>query len=196
MTQQTTFKEIPEIKAYKELKIQIEAGQRKLTETETKLTNMKSSINELEGKISESELNKQKNMERFALGEISQSEMNKAKKLHLEVVQEYNDTKELIDIIESSIEKQKRIVLELQRKMITTSSEVWNRIADEFQKKLEVSVGETAKFLWVAMLSTNHHCRSICPHELPERLRIFATPERDEAAKLREALWNEFVGAD
>ena len=61
MTQQTTFKEIPEIKAYKELKIQIEAGQRKLTETETKLTNMKSSINELEGKISESELNKQKN---------------------------------------------------------------------------------------------------------------------------------------
>ncbi len=196
MTQKTTFKEIPEIKAYKELKIQIEAAQRKLTETETKLTNMKSSINELEGKISESELNKQKNMERFALGEISQSEMNKAKKLHLEAVQEYNDTKELVEITESVIEKQKKILLNLQREMLTTSSAVWHKIADEFQKKLESSVGETAKSLWVAMMSTNHHCRQIRPFELPERLRIFATPERDEVTKLQEKLWNEFVEED
>lgn len=193
MSKQTTFKEIPEIKAYKELKIQIEAEQRKLTETETKLTNMKSSIKELEGKISESELNKQKNMERFALGEISQSELNKAKKQHLEAVQEYNDTKELVEIMESVIEKQKKILLNLQREMLTTSSAVWDKIADEFQKKLEASVGETAKFLWVAMMSANHHNRPIRPHELPERVRIFATPERDEVTKLQEKLWNEFV---
>lgn len=193
MARQTTDKEIQEVKTYKELKYRLESEQKKLADMENKLVNMKNDIKELEGKISESELTKQKNMERFALDEISQSELNKAKKLHLEAVQEYNDTKELIDIIESSIEKQAKVVLELQRNMIDASSEVWNRIADEFQKKLEASVGETVKSLWVAMLSANHHCRLIRPFELPERLRIFGTPERDEVTKLQEKLWNAFV---
>lgn len=193
MAKQTTNNEIPEVKTYKELKNRFETEQKKLADMENKLVGMKNSIKESEGKISESELTKQKNMERFALDEISQSELNKAKKFHLEVVQEYNDTKELIGIIELSIEKQSKVVLELQRGMIATSSKVWNRIADEFQKKLEASVGETVKSLWAAMLGSNHHYRWINPFELPERLRVFGTPERDEVTKLQEKLWNEFV---
>ncbi len=111
MAKQTAFKEIPEIKAYKELQVQIEAEQRKLSEIKLKLVNMKNSSKELEGKISEGELNKQENMEQFALGEISQGELNKSKKQHLEAVQEYNDAKKLVEITESAIEKQKKILL-------------------------------------------------------------------------------------
>lgn len=188
-----TVKEIPEIKTYKELKSRVETERRKLSEMENKLAGMRNTIKELEGKISESELTKQKNMERFALGEIPQSELNKAKKLHLEAIQEYNDTKELIDIIASSIQKQTKVVLEVQRDAIAASSKVWNRMADKFQKELEASVGDTVKSLWVAMLNASHHCRSIMPHELPERLRIFGTPERDAIAEMKETLWNEFV---
>jgi predicted nucleic acid-binding Zn-ribbon protein len=191
-----SIKEMPEVKAYKELKNQVDAEQKKLKDHEERLEKLRADLRKQEERVSKAESKKRMSLEKFAINEATQEEVNKAKRECLEALQECNDTRELITFLEQSVKKQKDVVAQLPQKIHTTKIAVWDKIAERLQGELETAIGDRAKLLWVAMLNTGHHARPMEPQYLPERLRVVATPHRDEITELGNKLWNEFVGAE
>ncbi|MCR4291304.1 MAG: hypothetical protein NUV76_00340 [Candidatus Kuenenia sp.] len=196
MVKQTLSKELSEVKNYKELKSQLKADHEKLAATQERLTKLEKTARELYNKQSQNELEKKKAIERFALDEISSEVLDKIKKRCREESEECHDTMEIIEATKGIIKKQEDALSRLDNKIRNSFPEIWSKIADEFQKQLEASVGETVKLLWVAMLNEAPHQRCISPNGIPERFRIFATPEREEIVTLQEKLWEKFVGND
>ncbi|MCF6147335.1 MAG: hypothetical protein E3K37_01615 [Candidatus Kuenenia sp.] len=195
MAKQTTPNELPEVKKYRELKGQMEIEQKKLSEAEDELTKLNTRLKELEAEDSKIGLKKKAALERHASNEISLSELKSEVRKHfINTTQEQNDTKELIDVVETVIEKQKDTLLQLQQQIRDISNAIWGRIADVYQKKLENAIGDTANFLWVAMRNANPHVSPFRSHELPEGLKKLATPDQPECENLRKKLWSEFVG--
>jgi len=187
------IKEIPEVKAYKELKTQVDAEQKKLKEVEERLEKLRTDLRKQEERVSKAESKKRVSLEKFAINEATQEEVNKAKRECLEVLQERDDTRELITFLEASVKKQRDVAAQLPQKIHATKIAVWDKIAEILKGQLETAIGDRVKLLWVAMLNTGHHTRPMEPQYLPERFRVIATPHRDEITALQEKLWNEFV---
>lgn len=190
------IKETPEIKAYKELKTQVDTEQKKLKDLEERLETLRTDLRKQEERVAKAESKKRASLEKFAINEATQEEINKTKRECLEALQERDDTRELIAFLEDSVKKQTDVAAQLPQKIHATKKAVWDNIAEVLQGQLETAVGDRAKLLWVAMLNTGHHTRPMEPQSLPERFRVIATPHRDEIPELGNKLWNEFVGAD
>lgn len=190
------IKEMPEVKEYKELKTQVDTEQKKLKDLEERLEKLRTDLRRQEERVSKAESKKRMSLEKFANNKAAQEEVNKAKRECLEASQERDDTRELITFMEESVEKQRDVVVQLPQKIDATKIVVWDKIAGILQGELETAVGDRAKLLWVAMLNTGHHTRPMEPQYLPERLRVIATPHRDERTEIGSKIWNEFVGAD
>ncbi|MCF6156389.1 MAG: hypothetical protein E3K36_14370 [Candidatus Brocadia sp.] len=188
MAQQTTYKEIPEVKTYKKLKEQLELEQKKLTEAEEELTQLNTRLKELEGENSKAESKKKEALERYAANKTSLRELkSEVRTQFLDTTQDQKNTRELIDVIESVIEKQKDTIKKLQPQLKEISCTIWVQIADIYQKKLENAIGDTANFLWVAMRNANYSYMSqLTIRDLPERLRILAAPDQQESENLRK----------
>lgn len=197
MAQQATFKAIPEVKTFKQLKGQQELGQKKLAEAEDELVKLHVRIKELEDSVQKGELKKKAALERYASNETSLTELKNEVKTHsLEMTQELKNTHELIALVEAAIEKQRDLILQLQPQIQDVSKTIWGRIADIYQKKLDDAIGDTANLLWVAMRNEQPLLRPLLFSDLPERLKQLTTPDPQELRNLSDKLWNEFVGAD
>lgn len=170
--------------------------QKKLSDTESKLAQMRKDIQELEGRASKGEVDKKDAIERFVRNEITQAELEGFRKKSVAAAKEYNDTLELITFSEEVFAKQGNVITEIQRKMRDVSLGIWDKIAAIYQDKLEKAIGDTANFLWVAMRSGGRYVPLLSCSDLPERFRAIAAPDSKECETLRARLWNEFVGAD
>lgn len=191
-----TVKEIPEVKAYKEAKAQVDVEQKKLKDLEERLEKLRTDLRKQEEMVSKAESKKRTSLEKFAINKATQEEINKTKRECLEALQERDDTRELITFLEESVKKQKDVAAQLPQKIHAAKVAIWDKIAEILQGQLETAIGDRAKLLWVAMLNTDHHIRPMEPQYLPERLRVIATPHRDEITVLGNNLWNEFVGVE
>lgn len=180
-------KEIPEVKAYKELKTQVEAEQKKLKEFQERLEKLRADLRKQEERVSKAESRKRVSLEKFAINEATQEEVNKAKRECLEALQERDDTRELITFLEESVKKQRDVAAQLPREIHVAEIAIWDKIAEILQGQLETAIGDRAKLLWVAMLNAVHHTRPMEPQYLPERFRVIATPHRDEINALQES---------
>lgn len=187
------IKEIPEVKTYKELKTQVDAEQKKLKDLQERLEKLRTDLRKQEERVSKAESKKRVSLEKFTINEATQEEVNKAKRECLEALQERDDTRELITFLEESVKKQRDAAAQLPQKIHAAKIAVWDKIAWILQGQLETAIGNRAKLLWVAMLNTDHHIRPMEPQYLSERLRVVATPHRDEITALQEKLWNEFA---
>lgn len=190
------IKEIPEVKAYKELKAQVDAEQEKLKDIQERLEKLRADLRKQEEGVSKTESKKRVSLEKFAINKATQEELSKVKRECLEALQERDDTRELITFLEESVKKQRDVAAQLPQKIHATKIAVWDKIAETLQGQLETAIGDRAKLLWIAMLNADHHIRPMEPQYLPERFRVIAAPHRDEITALHEKLWNEFVGAD
>ncbi|MCK6469387.1 MAG: hypothetical protein L6Q53_14500 [Candidatus Brocadia sinica] len=167
-----------------------------MKDLDERLEKLRTDFKKQEERVSKAESKKRTSLEKFAINQATQEEVNKAKRECLEALQERDDTRELITFLEESTKKQRDAAAQLPQKIHTAKIAVWNKIAEVLQGQLETAIGDRAKLLWTVMLNTNHHIRSMEPQYLPERLRVIATPHRDEITALGNNLWNEFVGAD
>ncbi|MDG6004984.1 MAG: hypothetical protein E3K29_03960 [Candidatus Brocadia sp.] len=196
MAKQTSQIAIPEVETYRELRKQITLEQKKLTEAEEELTRLNARLEELEGENSKAELKKKAALERHAANEISLKELkSEVRTQFLDTTQEQENTREFIDVVESVIKKQTDTVMQLRQQMKEIASTIWGRIADIYQKKLETAIGDTANYLWVAMRNARY-INSTLPGDLPERLKMLATPDQQESESIRQKLWSEFVEAE
>jgi len=151
------MKEIPEVKAYKELKTQVDAEQKKLKALEERQEKLRTDLRKQEERALKAESKKRVSLEKFAINEATQEEVNKAKRECLEALQERDDTRELITFLEASVKKQRDFAAQLPQKIHVTKIAVWDKIAEVLQGQLETAIGDRAKLLWVAMLNTGHH---------------------------------------
>lgn len=190
------IKKIPEVKAYKELKTQADSEYKKLKDLEESLEKFRANLRRQEERVTKAELEKRGFLEKLAINKATQEEVNKAKRECLEALHERDDTRELITFLEEAVKKQRDVVAQLPQKIHVAKIAIWNEIAEVLQGQLETAVGDRAKLLWVAMLNTGCHVRPMESQYLPERLRVIATPHRDEIHALEDKLWNEFIGAD
>ncbi|MCC6325695.1 MAG: hypothetical protein DCC43_14630 [Candidatus Brocadia sp.] len=196
MVQQTAYKEIEEVKTYKKLKNQLLAEQKTLSDTESKLAQIKQSIKELEERSSKGEVVKKDAIERFVKNEITQAELDSTRKKVLAMTKEYSDALELTSFSEEVIAEQQSGISKIEREMKAVSSDIWDKIAVICQDKFEKAVGDTASFLWVAMRSGGRYVPMLYPNDLPERFRAIGAPDLKECEALKTRLWNEFVGAE
>lgn len=196
MVKQTASLEIEEVKQYKELQGQLVKEQKKLSDTESKLEQIRKDIKELEGRASQGNLDKNDAIERFVRNEITQAELDSRRKKSLAATKEYDDTLELISFSEEVIAKQRNVILKIEQEMKAVASAIWDKIAGVYQDKFEKAVGDTAHLLWVAMRSGGRYVPLLSRSDLPERFSAIAAPDLKECETLKTRLWNEFVGAD
>lgn len=127
------IKEIPEVKAYKELKTKVDAEQKKLKEVEERLEKLRTDLRKQEERVSKAESKKRVSLEKFAINKATQEDVNKAKRECLEALQERDDTMEIITFLEASIKRQRDVAAQLPQEIHVTKVAVWDKIAEILQ---------------------------------------------------------------